>query len=254
MASGGPHVLRLGPELGLDAWSMQTMGADWHAGVVQSLADAGIRCGAHLPFLDLSPASLDDLVLEASRKRLRRGFTLAKVYGVQHMVGHPGYQSDAHGRHPDQWLLRSRETWKELLQSWPDHPPLYLENTFDREPGPLLELVQDLRNAELGPVGVCFDVGHWRGLIGGAGEADLERWLTALGPYIGHLHLHDNDGSGDQHLGMGLGDIPWDFFFGWLRDNGVRPTMTFEPHSLADMEQTLRFVQQRLDVFQSIMP
>lgn len=243
----------LGPELGLDAWSMQNRSPDWHRSLASRLKNAGVRSGSHLPFLDLSLASLDDLVLEASRERLNRGFALARTYGVDHMVGHPGYNAEMHGAYPDEWERRSRDTWIEALQSWPDHPPLFLENTFDAGPEPLAALVADLQAADVGPVGVCFDIGHWHGLVGGRGEKDLERWLQVLGPYIGHLHLHDNDGSGDQHLAMGRGDIPWEFFFSWLKNNDIAPSITLEPHTEEDFRGSLDYLSRNSELFASVI-
>jgi sugar phosphate isomerase/epimerase len=33
-------------------------------------------------------------------------------------------------------------------------------------------------------------------------------WITTLGERITYVHLHDNDGSGDQHLPLGQGNLP----------------------------------------------
>jgi sugar phosphate isomerase/epimerase len=36
------------------------------------------------------------------------------------------------------------------------------------------------------------------------------RWIERLGTKIGYVHLHDNHGIEDEHLGFGQGTIPLD--------------------------------------------
>lgn len=53
-------------------------------------------------------------------------------------------------------------------------------------------------------VQVCFDIGH-ANLFGHTVITDLK----LLTPHLALLHLHDNDGTSDQHVAPGLGTIPW---------------------------------------------
>ncbi len=34
------------------------------------------------------------------------------------------------------------------------------------------------------------------------------QWIKSLGNRIGYVHLHDNHGEHDEHLGLGEGNIP----------------------------------------------
>lgn len=36
----------------------------------------------------------------------------------------------------------------------------------------------------------------------------MREWIEALGGQIGYVHLHDNRGDEDEHLGLGSGTIP----------------------------------------------
>ena len=49
-------------------------------------------------------------------------------------------------------------------------------------------------------MGMCFDIGHANttGQIGA---------MLALEARFVNMHVHDNDGTGDQHLGLGYGNI-----------------------------------------------
>ncbi len=229
-----------GPELGLDSLAIQHLGTDWHVNLSKRLERAGCACSIHLPFFDLSPGSLDDLVLEATRKRLLSALEFARFYRPRHLVGHVCHHHDQHaGDNFGPWLERSTRTWSSVLETWPDRPPLFLENTHESGPEPTFRLVEALRDYN---VGVCFDVGHWHSFSKGRERRNLTAWLDTLAPLIGHLHLHDNDGTSDQHLGLGQGTIPWADFFSELRTRALRPTITFEPHTTQAMSQTLSYV------------
>lgn len=52
-------------------------------------------------------------------------------------------------------------------------------------------------------VGICYDSGHAHIMEGAAVV------LEVLSPYVVTAHLHDNDGTSDQHLVPGQGTIDW---------------------------------------------
>src|SRR5690606_97778 len=56
---------------------------------------------------------------------------------------------------------------------------------------------------ELGPAGVCLDVGHAH-LLGGAAET-IER----LSGHVVTTHVHDNRGRSDDHLAPFDGTVDW---------------------------------------------
>lgn len=67
-----------------------------------------------------------------------------------------------------------------------------------RTPDELLGVIDEVGSEA---VQCAFDTGHAN--IGGS---PLE-YASALGDKIAHVHIHDNDGSGDQHLPLGKGNI-----------------------------------------------
>lgn len=221
------------PELGLDPILMDAAPPDWHQGVQAVLAAAGANAALHLPFFDLQPGAADALILRATRERLGRAMGIAKTYRPAHLVGHVAYDRFLYIRSYPAWRERAVETWAEALAQWPDHPPLHLENTFETDPATVAGMALALRRrlpGSAGRIGVCLDVGHWHSFAGGHARRNLEQWLRTLAPTLTHLHLHDNDGSFDQHLGPGMGTIPWPSLFSLLADLRLSPTITFEPH------------------------
>lgn len=242
-AGAGPE---LGLELGMDAHAMEQLPLSWHQELASRLREQGAALALHLPFRDLAPGSVDRLIREASRQRLEAALELAQVYAPAHLVGHPIYNDDAWDQQPQRWASCSAEVWAKLLDAWPGHPPLFLENIFEREPGPLALLMKELAGRD---VGICFDVGHWHSFSRGKARGNLEEWVTTLAPWIRHLHLHDNDGTGDEHKGLGRGEIDFAQFFALLKAHGATPSATFEPHCEEAFAQSLAYVAAHPELF-----
>ncbi len=152
----------------------------------------------HGPFLDLNPASYDRLVQEAVFRRFEEAFRAAELLGAEKIIFHSG-------RIPatvylEGWAERTAEFFERFLEGRSGIQVL-VENVFDPEYTGLLELAQRVRHPDFG---LCLDMGHAHCFS----PAPVTEWARALGPYVRHVHVHDNDGSGDQHLALGGGTIP----------------------------------------------
>ena len=242
------------PELGLDPALMEERDLNWHRGLAAKLDAAKLPRALHLPFFDLQPGSVDSLILAATRERLAQAFEIAKIYKPRHLIGHAQYDGNLYIHSYPRWRERAAATWLGLLEAWPGHPPLYLENTHERDPASLSGLCRAISSACpscKGDIscGVCFDVGHWHSFAGGSQKENLQAWLKELAPLIRHLHVHDNDGSFDQHLGLGLGRIDWPGFCELLGQFKLCPSLTFEAHTSEDLERTLGFLKERPELF-----
>ena len=74
-------------------------------------------------------------------------------------------------------------------------------------------------------LGMCYDSGHGNILTNlGRGREMLARF----GHRLKALHLHDNDGSGDQHRLPGDGTIDWPAVMRQIRQAGYRGATTLE--------------------------
>ncbi|MDQ7830752.1 MAG: sugar phosphate isomerase/epimerase family protein [Desulfovibrionaceae bacterium] len=242
----------LHPELGLDPVLMDAVGPDWHRSIQEALAAARVDAALHLPFFDLQPGAADALVREATRERLGRAMDVARGYRASHLVGHAAYERFLYIRSYPEWRDRAVETWAAVLATWPDHPPLHLENVHETDPATVSGLALALRERlpeSAGRIGVCFDVGHWHSFAGGHALGNLVDWVETLAPVLTHLHLHDNDGTFDQHLAPGTGTIPWAEFFAILGRLGLAPSVTFETHDPGYRPGIAPFVATYADVF-----
>lgn len=228
------------PELGMDTYAVQDLDIRWHTETAARFEEAGLSCGIHLPFFDLAPGSLNDHILQATRTTLLRALEFSQVYKPTHFVGHPHYEAGQHALYYEEWLSRSKETWSQLLLHDQSSAQLFLENTFEITPKPLVDLVQALPASR---VAHCFDVGHWHSFAKGSQRNDLLEWLEAFSPRLGHLHLHDNDGSGDQHLALGAGTIPLLELFDYIQRHELSPTATLEPHTEEAFPASMEYLE-----------
>ncbi len=132
-----------------------------------------------------------------------------------------------------QALNNSLEFWPPLIErAKHSNLLLCLENIFDTQPAPLVELLRAINSPYLRH---CFDIGHWFLFS----KTPLSEWFAILGPYLSHLHLHDNRGRGDDHRPIGRGKIDFNALIEQLHILNGNPTATLEAHSQKDAERSV---------------
>ena len=215
---------RIRPEIGLEGAVLYDTPRPEFEAIASRLKKAGLACTLHAPFLDLVPGSLDREIRRASRAKLRLAFELIELFEPVSIVCHLGYEPPKHGPKRSEWLKHATETWQELLEISSRHrTPMMLENTFETDPQMHLDLLKALDSPY---ARFCLDVGHVMAFAGNT----WQDWLPALQPYLGQLHLHDNDGSRDAHLAVGEGVFDFAALFAYLREQELSPVITLEPH------------------------
>lgn len=85
------------------------------------------------------------------------------------------------------------------------------------------------------------------------GHAHVNGWnlpevVTELGDRLIACHLHDNDGSTDSHLPIGLGSIEWSAFFAAVTECAPQTTLVFE-YAHISMEKALESIQTVCDQY-----
>ena len=158
----------------------------------------GVR-SIHGAFYHLIPGAIDPLIRDATATRIRQAVGFAREMEAQHLILHHGYY--ARNQFDAGWLERSVTFWRDILGLVPDDLTVHLENTREVTPNLQQALIDQIDDPRLG---VCLDIGkaHAYSLT------PVIDWITALGERITCVHLHDNDGSADQHLPLGQGTIP----------------------------------------------
>jgi sugar phosphate isomerase/epimerase len=186
--------------------------ASLHAPFYRSVEEA--RAGR---FITLSSPELR--VREAARAEIEMLLENLPVDGFIPLVLHTGLTASGEDPRLEEYFLTGLE---ELLPSFSRAGlRVALENGPGRSSGcaKILDLVKRCSNKE---VGICLDTGHSN--ITGSLLEDL----ALCGDRLLSLHVHDNDGTGDQHSTPYRGNIPWDQFMAALRGMGYGGPFTME--------------------------
>ncbi len=221
------------PEIGFSGEELDRVTRSDCRSVAEKLERRGLRVTLHGPFWDLCPGGVDPLVRSTARFRLQQFFDIAGIFSPVQVVCHTGFDFRHHGFSREAWLERSVAFWEPLVeQAERLQTPLLLENVWEDGPSLHRELFRRISSPCFG---FCLDVGHQQSFS----RTPLAGWLEDLVEYVREIHLHDNDGSSDDHLPVGKGNIDFRFLFQFLRARGKDPVLTLEPHTEEDIFDTL---------------
>ena len=151
----------------------------------------------HAPYNELFPCAIDKKARALAAERYRHAIALAKGYGSEKVIIHGGYQPMMY--FPVWYTEQSILFWKGFLQEDPG-VEIVLENVLEDDPQWLLDIVKGVDDPRLR---LCLDIGHVNAYSG----VLVMDWLEAWAPFISHFHIHNNDGSRDQHNALTDGTI-----------------------------------------------
>lgn len=153
----------------------------------------------HAPFNELHPAAIDPKIKAIAYERYQQAYHLAKErYQIDKMIVHSGYMPYVYYKvwHQE----KSVEFWKQYMKGKPESFTICIENVLEDEPYMMAQIAEE---AEHPNVKLCLDLGHANCMS----DLPAREWLRVMGPYIGHLHIHNNDGTCDQHNAMSKGTL-----------------------------------------------
>lgn len=107
---------------------------------VECCLSASSRFVLHGPFNELTPAAIDPLVLDVTKKRYRQAIKKAHTMGIQKIVLHAGFLPLVY--YPEWFVERSAAVWRELLCDVPDDMTVCLENVLEPEPQLLTAIME----------------------------------------------------------------------------------------------------------------
>lgn len=163
----------------------------------------GVTLSYHAPFRDWNTGSYDETVRQNSVERVKRTIDDAAAAGATSVVVHGG--SVPH-RYPDWVRRRARESARRSLAECAEYAQLVgvslcLENQpiddderrYTTSPADLAAMIEEV---DVPPqyLGVTLDVGH-----ANVNGNDYREFVEEFGHRIRVCHLHDNDGTADQH-------------------------------------------------------
>lgn len=172
----------------------------------------------HGPFLDLNPMTFDSQIQKVTKLRYSQAYTAARELGAKKIVYHTCFYPDAYlliG-----WAQRMADFFQEFLEERTE-VEVVMENVFDRKWEPLLEVKERVKAYNFS---LCLDIGHAHCYS----SCPVTEWADSLGESISHIHIHDNKGDRDTHLGLGQGNIPLKEIFHLLTQKRRNLTYTIE--------------------------
>ena len=152
----------------------------------------------HAPVNELFPCAVDEKARELAAYRYRQAIDLAKRYGSQKIVIHGGYTPWFY--HPAWYVSQSISFWKQFLNENPD-VNIVLENVLETTPDLIVDILEGVNDPRFQ---MCFDVGH----INAYSYVPILDWLEACAPWVGHIHINNNNGREDGHNGLYEGSVP----------------------------------------------
>ena len=201
----------------------------------------GLEYSLHAPFADINIASPSRDLLNASMKRLKQSMAYASEMDAKVWVFHPGAKTGIGQFYPGADWKQNNQSITELFRIAEDFGVnIALENLpakyyfFMSKPE---EFVRFYRETNL-PVGIAMDFGHANL------EGQIEPFFNLLTDKIVHIHASDNDGSDDQHLGIGQGKIDYNSLAQTLKKIGYNKSVIVE--STTNVKETVRKLKQLL--------
>ena len=165
----------------------------------------------------------------------------------------PGYYATPED--PNKWIADMAVSARRLTAARhrlePFGIPVGMENWSIN---PTLDYFETIRELTGGGVGCLVDVGHlniaWR--LGKFGRMTPAEWITGMPLDIIEIHVHDNDGTADQHLAVGDGTLELEPMVEALAARGFNGVATIEHGGPADDQATVDAVCRTKDIIEDL--
>lgn len=193
--------------------------------------ETGVCFTVHPPAWDTNLAVDNDIVAQATFDEYRKGIVLAGKLHAQFAVMHPGFWgSPAFDRKNAQ-----EHAYRRIVQLNEIAKPLGVKLAVEN----------------VGYKGTSlFDMEEWIAFVDrfddnvfallDTGHALLNHWdiaeVVRRCDRLRALHIHGNDGTGDQHLPIGSGSVDWDAFFACVKARPEEMTLVLEYHPGAALD------------------
>lgn len=154
----------------------------------------------HGPFTEIHPAAIDHCARDLGMMRLNQAYEVAAHFGINKMVVHTGWMPFIYFK---SWQAeKGAYFWQKFMEDKPSGFTVCVENVLEDEPYMLLDMMKKISDPR---IRLCLDTGHAHAMT--VPDIPVEKWIETLGPYIAHFHLHNNDGTGDDHRPFGEGTM-----------------------------------------------
>lgn len=195
----------------------------------------------HAPFADINIASPIKPLLNASLKRLKQSLKTASALDAKLWVFHPGQRTGIGQFYPGADFKQMCQSIQQLYELSEEYGVNIALENLPAKYWFLMSTPQEFlrfyRETNL-PIGIVLDLGHANL------EGQIKPFFNLTADKIVHIHASDNDGSDDQHNGVGGGNIDWNWFSETLHKIGFDKNVVIEsmnnvPESLQKLKALL---------------
>jgi len=216
------------------------------ASVVRELRMIGLKRGitylVHMPAMIIALGDLDTTVRHNSIEEVRRAIALAKQINAALITIHPTPCRDSEQGSLAQRERLQRDALNEICADAEGQGVVVaIENMPPRNVyAPAYSSFEGLfvLLEEIGTLGVTLDVGH-----ANMAGVSLCAVVPRLGRRLCHIHIHDNDGSADQHLPVGRGTVDWHGLIQSLSLSGYAGLLEMEFQGEAALLTSKRYLE-----------
>jgi sugar phosphate isomerase/epimerase len=170
-----------------------------------------LEYSVHAPLSDINIGSLNPKMREASLNEVLLAIGCCGRMGIDLITVHPGFISPLGQLDRGAVMREARASLRRIDQAASETGvTVALENmprmpiTTCTEPTELLSLLEGTS------LRVCFDIGHAHTV------GNIDDFVKHV-PLFANVHIHDNDGTSDQHLAIGEGRIDFDHVLSSMR-------------------------------------
>jgi len=161
----------------------------------------------HAPWAGINIATPSPFLRRTILKRLEKSLVYAGQLDCRLWLFHPGSRTGLSHIYPEKdWQLNLESVRALLNVARREGVEIAIENTPEPFPS-LMKSVGDFRRfyEDLGDdIGMVLDVAHANL------NNQIQDFFTQFSKKIVHMHVSDNDGANDLHLGIGYGSIDWE--------------------------------------------
>ncbi len=231
----------------MDTRYVEIVDDGWHSltsqrvRILNELAKSyGLKYSVHAPFADINIASPSKTMLKASMKRLRKSMQFASDLDAYFWIVHPGGKSGISAFYPGADWKQNAESIEDLHKTAKNLGIKIVMENLPEKYNFLMKTPDDFNRfydeTGLADIGIVLDTGHAHL------EGQIQSFLEKLPNKIVHVHVSDNHGIFDEHMGMGYGTIDWSQFVRMIKAANFSGTILAE--SVFNVEETVDKLKQ----------
>jgi sugar phosphate isomerase/epimerase len=194
-----------------------------------------LKLTLHSPFADINIAAPNPALRKTILKLQKKSILHAYQLDCRVWVFHPGLRTGVSYFYPGKDWQLNLESVRTLLRFAREYDvEIAIENVPEPHPF-LMKNVEDFSRFydELGEdIGLTLDIAHANL------NNQIQDFITHFSDKIVHVHVSDNGGTSDSHLGIGYGNIDWESVAKMMKKVGYSNVVVLE--SVEHVEESLQ--------------